>query len=98
MNNEFKMPKDLRQMAISAFRQDPKLTVAIDKLQAHNLMADSNEKRNYGLVLPDRKLNFQEVRQLLSRTDETIKGIVTINTKKKHMTTKRVKSNMVSHK
>ncbi|KAG7311666.1 hypothetical protein JYU34_002719 [Plutella xylostella] len=36
-------------------------------------MADSNEKRNSGLVLPDRKLNFQEVRQLLSRTDETIK-------------------------
>ncbi|CAG9099843.1 unnamed protein product [Plutella xylostella] len=73
MNNEFKMPKDLRQMAISAFRQDPKLTVAIDKLQAHSNMADSNEKRNFGLVLPDRKLNFQEVRQLLSRTDETIK-------------------------
>ncbi|XP_048486898.1 meiotic recombination protein SPO11 [Plutella xylostella] len=73
MNNEFKIPKDLRQMAISAFRQDPKLTVAIDKLQAHSNIPDSNEKRNSGLVLPDRKLNFQEVRQLLSRTDETIK-------------------------
>lgn len=73
LSNTLMMPKDLRQISIAAFKQDPKLTLAIDKLYKNEQTVDA-EKRCCGLVLPERKLNFHEVKQLMSQSTSNKSG------------------------
>lgn len=56
--------RDLPLNTESAFKQDPKLAIAIDKLCY-------NQRQSMGtgiVLLPERKLEFSEVRKLLNET------------------------------
>lgn len=73
LSNTLMMPKDLRTISIAAFKQDPKLTIAIDKLYKNEQMIDA-EKKEGGLMLPERKLNFKEVKEWMAQSKSDIKG------------------------
>lgn len=69
MNKELlKLTKELD--SASVFKQDPRLTAAIDKLYRNNVQAKYIKAS--GLVLPERKLDFGELQNLLK--DSSNKG------------------------
>lgn len=62
------MNKELLKLAkewdsVSAFKQDPRLATAIDKLYRSNIQLKHINAS--GLVLPERKLDFYELQNLL---------------------------------
>lgn len=58
------LTRNLKSTVVSVFRQDPKLAEAIDKLYYRNHLKPSETKQS-GVVLPERKLQFHEVQDLL---------------------------------
>lgn len=67
MNRDFLMlSKDLAATSESVFKQDPKLVAAINKLYGRN----EEDNLNSVVVLPDRKLNFEEVQKLLNKSSK----------------------------
>lgn len=67
MNKEFlKLTKNLVLNPVSAFKQDQKLVTAIDKLSRPPAQLNSEA----GILLPDRKLEFAEVQELLKQSSE----------------------------
>lgn len=66
LNKDFyKFTRDLQSNAVPTFRQDPKLVEAIDKLFYSNHLRLSDARENGQIVLPERKLQFHEVQDLL---------------------------------
>lgn len=73
MNKEFSnLTKGLALNPVSAFKQDPKLVTAIDKLFTRQF--DDLNAENKELVLPERKLDFSEVQTLLKQATNAVKG------------------------
>lgn len=74
MNKDLLMlTKDLALNLSTAFKQDAKLAEAIDKLHSSQRVC-LNVRGEGGLVLPERKLEFQEVQQLLKQSTKSING------------------------
>ncbi|KPI93931.1 Meiotic recombination protein SPO11 [Papilio xuthus] len=66
-NKDFSMlPRDLASTSESVFKQDPKLVAAINKLYGRNEEDNSISE----IVLPERKLNFEEVQKLLTKSSK----------------------------
>ncbi|CAG5056656.1 unnamed protein product [Parnassius apollo] len=62
MNRDLSMlTKNFAAKSTSVFKQDPKLVAAIDKLYSKNEVKNLNSK----ILLPERKLNFLEVQEIL---------------------------------
>lgn len=72
MNKDLLMlKKDLAMNSSAAFKQDAKLAEAIEKLhRSHRTCLD--KRREGGLVLPERKLEFGEVQQLLKQSTKPL--------------------------
>jgi hypothetical protein len=80
MNKELpNLRRDLQFSTITLCRQDPKLLEAIDKLFYGNVVRGAKVNREAQIVLPDRKLNFEEVKNLLKQCS---KGKLVINIEK----------------
>ncbi|XP_049875166.1 meiotic recombination protein SPO11 [Pectinophora gossypiella] len=72
MNKEILMwTKDVAMNSVAAFKQDPKLAAAIDKLHSGIQQASLDLNAQKSLVLPDRKLEFSEVQSLLKQSLKT---------------------------
>lgn len=61
------LTKDLVLNPVSVYRQDAKLVVAINKLFCENQLGH-NMQSDGKIQLPDRKINFNEVQQLLKQS------------------------------
>ncbi|XP_013181124.1 PREDICTED: meiotic recombination protein SPO11 [Papilio xuthus] len=71
-NKDFSMlPRDLASTSASVFKQDPKLVAAINKLYGRNEEDNSISE----IVLPERKLNFEEVQKLLKKSSKVTGNI-----------------------
>ncbi|CAK1603346.1 unnamed protein product [Parnassius mnemosyne] len=67
MNRDLSMlTKNLAAKSASVFKQDPKLVAAIDKLYSKNEVKNLNSK----MLLPDRRLNFLEVQEILDHSSK----------------------------
>ncbi|XP_014362709.2 meiotic recombination protein SPO11 isoform X1 [Papilio machaon] len=67
MNRDCSMlPRDFASTSESVFKQDPRLISAINKLYGRNEKDDSNSE----IVLPERKLNFEEVQKMLNKSSK----------------------------
>lgn len=67
MNTDLsKLTKALGLNPASAFKQDPKLVAAIDKLWRQQVT--SLNEVDGGMLLPQRKLDFNEVQNMLKET------------------------------
>ncbi|CAH0404700.1 unnamed protein product [Chilo suppressalis] len=70
LNNDFSgLRRDLQMNTVALFRQDPKLVEAVDKLFFHNSVRSVDTKQS-GQILPDRKLTFDEVQQILRKVPD----------------------------
>lgn len=79
MNKDLsKLTKDLVLNPVSAFKQDPKLVTAIDKLWRQQVASLSVEDGK--LLLPQRKLDFTEVQNMIIESAKP-KGAITYFTR-----------------
>lgn len=70
MNKDLsKLTKDLVLNPASAFKQDPKLVAAIDKLWRQQVASLTEE--DGGMLLPKRKLDFIEVQNMLKESTKS---------------------------
>lgn len=67
------MLSELTLKPVSIYKQDPKLTAAIDKLFISK-HCTPNINSSCGLLLPARKINFSEVQQICKTVENTNSG------------------------
>ncbi|KAL4715157.1 hypothetical protein ACJJTC_012204 [Scirpophaga incertulas] len=93
------MNKDLRDLptgSMPKFKQDPKLVAAIDKLFYCNIAHNGDVDNGGSIVLPERKLKFEEVQNIL-RQDAKVNTHIqpTLNERKKSIIKKI--QDLISH-
>lgn len=65
------LTRDLASASVSAFKQDPNLVAAIDKLFGRNELNNFHSK----ILLPYRRMDFLEVQEIVNKS-AVEKGIV----------------------